>query len=144
MNQTLDNLILAANEARALAMDAVHKCSSGHLGLPLGCAEIGAVLFGYTLKYNPDQPRWINRDIFVLSGGHGSMFLYAWLHMSGYDLPMSEIKRFRQLHSKTPGHPEFGATPGVACTTGPLGQGVGNSVGIAVAMKMAAARFNTP
>src|SRR5207248_305417 len=80
---------------------------SGHLGLPLGCAEMGAVLYGYVLKYNPDKPRWIGRDYFVLSAGHGSMFLYAWLHMSGYDLPMSEIKRFRQLHSKTPGHPEF-------------------------------------
>jgi len=124
-------------------MDAVQASQSGHLGLPLGCAEMGAVLYGYALKYNPNEPRWINRDYFVLSAGHGSMFLYAWLHMSGYDLPMSEIKRFRQLHSKTPGHPEFGETAGVECTTGPLGQGVGNSVGIAVAMKMAAARFNT-
>jgi transketolase len=125
-------------------MDAVQASKSGHLGLPLGCAELGAVLYGYALKYNPDKPRWIGRDYFVLSAGHGSMFLYAWLHLSGYDLPMSEIKRFRQLHSKTPGHPEFGETPGVECTTGPLGQGVGNAVGIAVAMKMAAARFNTP
>jgi len=124
-------------------MDAVQASKSGHLGLPLGCAEMGAVLYGYALKHNPDKPRWINRDYFVLSAGHGSMFLYAWLHMSGYDLPMSEIKRFRQLHSKTPGHPEFGDTPGVECTTGPLGQGVGNAVGIAVAAKMAAARFNT-
>jgi transketolase len=124
-------------------MDAVQASQSGHLGLPLGCAEIGAVLFGHALRYNPDQPRWINRDIFVLSAGHGSMFLYAWLHMSGYDLPMSEIKRFRQLHSKTPGHPEFGDTPGVECTTGPLGQGVGNAVGMSVATNMAAARFNT-
>ena len=99
-------------------MDAVQASQSGHLGLPLGCAEIGAVLFGYALRYNPDQPRWINRDIFVLSGGHGSMFLYAWLHLSGYDLPMSEIKRFRQLHSKTPGHPEFGHTPGVSPNSG--------------------------
>ena len=124
-------------------MDAVQASQSGHLGLPLGCAEIGAVLFGHKLRYNPDQPRWINRDIFVLSAGHGSMFLYAWLHMSGYDLPMSEIKRFRQLHSRTPGHPEFGETPGVECTTGPLGQGVGNAVGMSVATNMAAARFNT-
>jgi len=124
-------------------MDAVQASQSGHLGLPLGCAEIGAVLYGHALKYNPNEPRWINRDYFVLSAGHGSMFLYAWLHLSGYDLPMSEIKRFRQLHSKTPGHPEFGETPGVECTTGPLGQGVGNSVGIAVAMNMTAARFNT-
>jgi len=133
----------AATEARGLAMDAVQASQSGHLGLPLGCAEIGAVLYGYALRHNPEKPRWIGRDYFVLSAGHGSMFLYAWLHMSGYDLPMSEIKRFRQLHSRTPGHPEFGDTPGVECTTGPLGQGVGNAVGIAVACKMAAARFNT-
>ena len=144
MSLNIEILSRAANEARGLCMDAVQASKSGHLGLPLGCAEMGAVLYGYALKYNPDEPRWINRDYFVLSAGHGSMFLYAWLHMSGYDLPMSEIKRFRQLHSKTPGHPEFGVTPGVECTTGPLGQGVGNSVGIAVAMKMAAARFNTP
>ena len=143
MSLNVEILSRAANEARGLCMDAVQASQSGHLGLPLGCAEIGAVLYGYALKYNPDKPRWINRDYFVLSAGHGSMFLYAWLHMSGYDLPMSEIKRFRQLHSKTPGHPEFGDTPGIECTTGPLGQGVGNSVGIAVAMKMAAARFNT-
>src|SRR6184192_890260 len=143
MSLNIEILSKAANQARGLCMDAVQASQSGHLGLPLGCAEIGAVLFGHALRYNPDQPRWINRDIFVLSAGHGSMFLYAWLHMSGYDLPMSEIKRFRQLHSRTPGHPEFGDTPGVECTTGPLGQGVGNAVGIAVACKMAAARFNT-
>lgn len=143
MSLNIKILAEAADQARGLCMDAVEASKSGHLGLPLGCAEIGAVLYGHALKYNPDKPRWINRDIFVLSGGHGSMFLYAWLHMSGYDLPMSEIKRFRQLHSRTPGHPEFGDTPGVECTTGPLGQGVGNSVGISVATKMAAARFNT-
>jgi transketolase len=143
MSLNIKILSEAANQARGLCMDAVEASKSGHLGLPLGCAEMGAVLWGHALKYNPDEPRWINRDIFVLSAGHGSMFLYAWLHMSGYDLPMSEIKRFRQLHSKTPGHPEFGETPGVECTTGPLGQGVGNSVGISVATKMAAARFNT-
>jgi transketolase len=143
MSLNIKILSRAANEARGLCMDAVQASKSGHLGLPLGCAEMGAVLYGYALKYNPDKPRWINRDYFVLSAGHGSMFLYAWLHMSGYDLPMSEIKRFRQLHSKTPGHPEFGDTPGVECTTGPLGQGVGNAVGIAAAMKMAAVRFNT-
>src|SRR2546429_7018789 len=142
MSLNIKILSEAANQARGLCMDAVQASKSGHLGLPLGCAEMGAVLYGYALNYNPDKPRWINLDIFVLSGGHGSMFLYAWLHMSGYDLPMSEIKRFRQLHSKTPGHPEFGETPGVECTTGPLGQGVGNSVGISVATKMAAARFN--
>jgi transketolase len=143
MSLNIDSLSRAANEARGLCMDAVQASQSGHLGLPLGCAEMGAVLYGYALKHNPDQPRWIGRDYFVLSAGHGSMFLYAWLHLSGYDLPMSEIKRFRQLHSKTPGHPEFLETPGVECTTGPLGQGVGNAVGIAVAAKMAAARFNT-
>src|SRR5438094_885086 len=128
MSLNTEILSKAATQARGLCMDAVQASQSGHLGLPLGCAEIGAVLFGYALKYNPDQPRWINRDIFVLSGGHGSMFLYAWLHMSGYDLPMSQIKRFRQLHSKTPGHPEFGDTPGVECTAGPLGQGVGRGI----------------
>jgi len=143
MQMNFEALSRAATEARGLAMDAVQASQSGHLGLPLGCAEIGAVLYGYALKHNPEKSRWIGRDYFVLSAGHGSMFLYAWLHMSGYDLPMSEIKRFRQLHSRTPGHPEFGDTPGVECTTGPLGQGVGNAVGIAVACKMAVARFNT-
>jgi transketolase len=143
MSLDIETLSRAANEARGLCMDAVEASKSGHLGLPLGCAEMGAVLYGHALKHNPDQPRWIGRDYFVLSAGHGSMFLYAWLHISGYDLPMAEIKRFRQLHSHTPGHPEFRETPGVECTTGPLGQGVGNAVGIAVASKMAAARFNT-
>ena len=143
MSLNLEVLSRAADQARGLCIDAVHASQSGHLGLPLGCAEMGAVLYGYALRHNPNQPRWINRDYFVLSAGHGSMFLYAWLHLSGYDLPMSEIKRFRQLHSKTPGHPEFSETPGVECTTGPLGQGVGNAVGIAMACKMAAARFNT-
>lgn len=136
-------LAQAATIARGLAMDAVHACQSGHLGLPLGCAEIGAVLFGHALVHNPAEPRWLNRDRFVLSAGHGSMFLYAWLHLSGYDLSLDELKRFRQLHSKTPGHPEFHDTPGVECTTGPLGQGVGNAVGLAVSGKMAAARYNT-
>jgi len=107
MSLNLEILSRAANEARGLCMDAVQASKSGHLGLPLGCAEMGAVLYGYALKYNPDQPRWIGRDYFVLSAGHGSMFLYAWLHLSGFDLPMEELKRFRQLHSKTPGHPEF-------------------------------------
>lgn len=133
----------AANEARGLAMDAIAASKSGHLGLPLGSAEIGAVLFGQSLRINPADPQWLNRDRFVLSGGHGSMFLYAWLHLAGFDLPLDELKKFRQLHSKTPGHPEFGETPGVEATTGPLGQGTGNIVGIAVAGKMAAARFNT-
>ena len=134
----------AANQARGLAIDAVTACSSGHLGLPLGCAEIGAVLYGCALSHNPERPRWINRDRFVLSAGHGSMFLYSWLHLSGYDLPIDQLKRFRALHSHTPGHPEFRETPGVEATTGPLGQGVGNAVGMAVAGQMAAARFNTP
>jgi len=144
MSLNLEILSRAADQARGLCMDAVQASKSGHLGLPLGCAEMGAVLYGYALKHNPDVPRWIGRDYFILSAGHGSMFLYAWLNLSGYDLPMEELKRFRQLHSKTPGHPEFFETPGVECTTGPLGQGVGNAVGVAVAAKMAAARFNTP
>jgi transketolase len=141
----LDTKILsqAATEARGLTMDAVQAAASGHLGLPLGCAEVGAVLFGHALRYFPEDPGWINRDRFVLSAGHGSMFLYSWLHLAGFDLPIGEIKNFRQLHSKTPGHPEFGDTPGVEATTGPLGQGVGNAVGMAVAAKMAEARFNT-
>ena len=139
----LDVLSEAANIARGLAIDAVHKCSSGHLGLPLGAAEVGAALFGQTLSYNPADPKWLNRDRFILSAGHGSMFLYSWLHLSGYDLSLEEVKNFRVLHSKTPGHPEFGETVGVEATTGPLGQGVGNAVGYAVSAKMAAARFNT-
>lgn len=136
-------LAKAANQARGLAIDAVHACSSGHLGLPLGAAEIGAVLFGHALVHNPERPRWLNRDRFILSAGHGSMFLYSWLHLSGYAVPLDEVKKFRVLHSITPGHPEFGETPGVECTTGPLGQGVGNAVGMALAGQMAAARFNT-
>lgn len=135
----------AATIARGLAIDAVHASQSGHLGLPLGCAEIGAVLYGHELRHCPDHPEWLDRDRFVLSAGHGSMFLYAWLHLSGYaDMTLDEIERFRQLHSKTPGHPEISHAPsGVETTTGPLGQGVGNAVGMAVAGKMAAARFNT-
>jgi len=144
MKLNTEILARACAQARGLAIDAVHKAASGHLGLPLGCAEIGAVLYGHALVHNPDEPRWLNRDRFVLSAGHGSMFLYTWLHLSGYDLPLEELKNFRQLHSKTPGHPEFGETPGVECTTGPLGQGVGNAVGMAMAGQMAAARFNTP
>ena len=134
----------AATEARGLAIDAVHACSSGHLGLPLGAAEIGAVLFGNALRFHPKQPRWLNRDRFILSAGHGSMFLYGWLHLAGYNLSLEEVKNFRKLHSITPGHPEFGETPGVEATTGPLGQGVGNAVGYAVSAKMAASVFNTP
>ena len=138
-----DVLAEAANIARGLAIDAVHKCSSGHLGLPLGSAEVGAALFGQALSYNPADPKWLNRDRFILSAGHGSMFLYSWLHLSGYDLSLKEVENFRVLHSKTPGHPEFGETVGVEATTGPLGQGVGNAVGYAVSAKMCAARFNT-
>lgn len=134
----------AAAQARGLAIDAIHACSSGHLGLPLGCAEIGAVLYGAGgLRYNPAAPKWLNRDRFVLSGGHGSMFLYSWLHLSGYHLSMDEVKNFRQLGSETPGHPEFGDTEGVEATTGPLGQGIGNAVGYALSAKAAAAKFNT-
>lgn len=137
-------LELAARDARGLAIDAVTACKSGHLGLPLGSADIGAVLYGHALQIDPANPRWINRDRFILSAGHGSMFLYAWLHLSGFDLSLDEVKKFRQLHSITPGHPEFHETPGVEATTGPLGQGVANAVGYAMSQKMAAARFNTP
>src|SRR5438128_10819031 len=124
MSLNIEALSRAATEARGLCMDAVQASQSGHLGLPLGCAEMGAVLYRYALKYNPDKPRWIGRDYFVLSACHVSMFLYAWLHMSGYDVPMSEVKRFRQLHSKTPDHAEVGVTPGVECSTEPLRQRV--------------------
>ena len=143
MKLPTDILAQAANQARGLAIDAIHKAGIGHLGLPLGSAEIGAVLFGHALSHNPAVPRWLNRDRFVLSAGHGSMFVYAWLHLSGYDVSLDDIKAFRQLHSKTPGHPEFHETPGVEATTGPLGQGIGNAVGLAMSGRMAAARFNT-
>ena len=141
-----DLLNQSANEARGLAIDAVHACSSGHLGLPLGCAEIGAVLFGDAsngLNYNPDAPKWLNRDRFILSAGHGSMFLYSWLHLSGYAVSLQDVSDFRKLGSITPGHPEFDETAGVEATTGPLGQGVGNAVGYALSGKLAAAKFNT-
>jgi transketolase len=140
-----DILAKAATIARGLAIDAVHAAQSGHLGLPLGCAEMGAVLFGEALSFTPSHPEWLNRDRFILSAGHGSMFLYAWLHLSGSrDLTIDEIRNFRQLGSKTPGHPELTHAPsGVETTTGPLGQGIGNAVGMAVAAKMAEARFNT-
>ena len=143
---TLDTPTLetAARDARGLAMDAVAKCKSGHLGLPLGAADIGAVLYGHALSHNPDEPRWLNRDRFILSAGHGSMFLYSWLHLAGYALSIDDLKAFRALHSITPGHPEFHETPGVEATTGPLGQGVSNAVGYAISAKMCEARFNTP
>ncbi len=139
----LKTLAEAASQARGLAIDAIKAAGIGHLGLPLGATEIGAILFGHALNFNPENPRWLNRDRFVLSAGHGSMFLYAWLHLSGFNIPMEEIRNFRQLHSMTPGHPEFGDTPGVECTTGPLGQGIGNAVGMAIAAKMAGGHFNT-
>ena len=145
MSLPTEILSKAANEARGLAIDAVHASQSGHLGLPLGCADMGAVLFGQALRYDPEHPEWLDRDRFVLSAGHGSMFLYAWLHLAGYrDMTIEEVKRFRQLNSKTPGHPELTHAPsGVETTTGPLGQGVANAVGMAVSAKMAEARFNT-
>ncbi len=138
-----ETLSRAANEARGIAIDAVHACSSGHLGLPLGAADIGAVLFGESMKFNPAEPKWLNRDRFILSAGHGSMFLYGWLHIAGYNVSLDEVKNFRQLHSITPGHPEFGETDGVEATTGPLGQGIGNAVGYAMSAKMAGATYNT-
>lgn len=133
-----------ANAIRVLAMDAVETAKSGHPGAPMGMAEIAQVLWHQHLKHNPQNPQWLDRDRFVLSNGHGSMLLYALLHLSGYDLPLSEIKAFRQLHSKTPGHPEVGITPGVETTTGPLGQGISNAVGMAWAEKLLAAQFNRP
>ena len=133
----------AANEARGLAIDAIHACSSGHLGLPLGCAEIGAYLFSDGLNFDPTTPRWLNRDRFILSAGHGSMFIYSWLHLSGYKVSLQDVKDFRKLGSITPGHPEFEETPGVEATTGPLGQGIANAVGFAMSGKRAAAHYNT-
>src|SRR5471030_708593 len=133
-----------ANAIRALAMDAVQKANSGHPGMPMGMAEIAEVLWRRFLRYNPKNPAWPDRDRFMLSNGHGSMLQYALLHLTGYDLPMEEIRNFRQLHSRTPGHPEFGLTPGVETTTGPLGQGLANAVGMALAEKLLAAQFNRP
>ncbi|NMG53092.1 transketolase [Aromatoleum aromaticum] len=129
---------------RALAMDAVQQANSGHPGAPMGMAEIAEVLWRHHLHHNPANPQWADRDRFVLSNGHGSMLIYALLHLTGYDLPIEELKRFRQLHSKTPGHPEYGYTPGVETTTGPLGQGLSNAVGMAIAEKVLAAEFNRP
>jgi transketolase len=133
-----------ANAIRMLAIDAVEQAKSGHPGAPMGMAEIAEVLWNRHLRHNPTDPAWPDRDRFVLSNGHGSMLLYALLHLTGYDLPIEEIKAFRQLHSKTPGHPEVGITPGVETTTGPLGQGIANAVGMALAEKLLAAEFNRP
>ena len=132
----------AANAIRALSMDAVQKANSGHPGAPMGMADIAEVLWTQYLKHNPNNPNWADRDRFVLSNGHGSMLIYSLLHLTGYDLSIDDIKDFRQLHSRTPGHPEYGYTPGVETTTGPLGQGLANAVGMAVAEKLMAARFN--
>jgi transketolase len=129
---------------RALSMDAVQQAKSGHPGAPMGMAEIAEVLWRHHLKHNPSNPKWPDRDRFVLSNGHGSMLLYALLHLTGYDMPIEELKRFRQLHSKTPGHPEYGYAPGIETTTGPLGQGISNAVGMAIAEKVLAAEFNRP
>ncbi|MFZ2542243.1 MAG: transketolase [Gallionella sp.] len=129
---------------RMLAVDAVQKANSGHPGAPMGMAEIADILWNRHLRHNPANPKWADRDRFVLSNGHGSMLIYALLHLSGYDLPLEELKRFRQLHSKTPGHPEYGYAPGVETTTGPLGQGITNAVGMAMAEKVLAAEFNKP
>jgi transketolase len=133
-----------ANTIRGLSMDAVQKANSGHPGLPMGCAEIGAYLWGHTLQQNPKDSKWMNRDRFILSAGHGSMLLYSCLHLAGYQVTLEDIKNFRQLHSKTPGHPESLDTDGVETTTGPLGQGLGNGVGQALGLKLLEARFNTP
>jgi transketolase len=133
-----------ANAIRVLSMDAVQKAKSGHPGAPMGMADIAEVLWNDFLRHNPANPAWPGRDRFVMSNGHGSMLLYSLLHLSGYDLPMSEIRNFRQLHSKTPGHPEYGYTPGIETTTGPLGQGLANAVGMALAEKVLAAQFNRP
>ncbi|MDH5331245.1 MAG: transketolase, partial [Aquincola sp.] len=133
-----------ANALRFLAIDAVQQANSGHPGAPMGMAEMAVALWTGHLRHNPANPRWPDRDRFVLSNGHASMLLYALLHLTGYDLPMSELQRFRQLHSKTPGHPEVGVTPGVETTTGPLGQGLANAVGMALAEQRLAAEFNRP
>lgn len=133
-----------ANAIRALSMDAVQQANSGHPGAPMGMADIAEVLWNDYLVHNPSDPSWINRDRFVLSNGHGSMLLYSLLHLTGYELPLGELKNFRQLHSKTPGHPEYGYAPGVETTTGPLGQGIANAIGMALAEKVLAAQFNRP
>jgi transketolase len=144
MTSLPDKTALMANAIRALAMDAVQQANSGHPGAPMGMAEMAVALWSRHLKHDPAAPQWADRDRFVLSNGHASMLIYALLHLTGYDLPMSELRRFRQLHSKTPGHPEVDVTPGVETTTGPLGQGIANAVGMALAEKLLAAEFNRP
>jgi transketolase len=131
-----------ANAIRALSMDAVQKANSGHPGAPMGMADIAEVVWNDNLKHNPANPGWSDRDRFVLSNGHGSMLIYSLLHLTGYDLGIDDLKNFRQLHSKTPGHPEYGYAPGVETTTGPLGQGITNAVGMAIAERAMAAAFN--
>ncbi|MDR3144553.1 MAG: transketolase [Puniceicoccales bacterium] len=137
-----ESLVSAANESRGIILDAVEAANSGHLGMPLGCAEIGAALFGQLLNFDASHPTWINRDRFILSAGHGSAFLYAWLHLAGYGISMEDMGNFRKFGSITPGHPEFNAALGIECTTGPLGQGVANAVGMALSCKKQAALFN--
>ena len=131
-----------ANAIRVLSMDAVQKANSGHPGAPMGMADIAEVLWNDFLKHNPHNPKWADRDRFVLSNGHGSMLIYSLLHLSGYAVSIEDLQQFRQLHSNTPGHPELGYTPGVETTTGPLGQGIANAVGMALAEKVLAAQFN--
>ncbi len=133
-----------ADTIRVLSAEGVQKANSGHPGLPMGCADIAAVLWSDFLKHNPTDSSWANRDRFILSAGHGSMLIYSLLHLYGYKVSMDDLKNFRQLGSKTPGHPEFGYTDGVETTTGPLGQGIGNAVGMALAAKMLGQKFNTP
>src|SRR5438477_5524192 len=135
---------LSINTLRILSADAVQNANSGHPGMPMGAAAMAYTLWTRYLKYNPRDPQWFDRDRFVLSAGHGSMLLYSLLHLTGYDLPLEELKRFRQLDSRTPGHPEFGVTPGVETTTGPLGQGLANAVGMALAESLLAAEFKRP
>ena len=140
MNKELDAVALSI---RSLAIDAIEKANSGHPGLPLGAAELAAVLYAKILRHNPKNPQWADRDRFILSAGHGSMLLYATLHLAGYDISLDDIRSFRQVGSCCAGHPEYGLTPGVEATTGPLGQGISTAVGMAIAEAMLAARFNT-
>ena len=140
-NSALENL--AVNTIRVLSFECVQRANSGHPGLPMGCADLAYTLFTNSLKFDPKDPGWPDRDRFVLSAGHGSMLMYSMLHLCGYDVPLEELKNFRQWGSMTPGHPEYGDTPGVETTTGPLGQGTANAVGLALAESLLAARFNT-